>query len=436
MNLNQLKSVFKHYGCTRIYVKRLSPNDNSKNQVYLGGSFEVLNILPISQIETEAPGDWERERFKAKLNFAWIDENGMAYPAPNTQLILYPKYPEVRMSGFLLRCKNAPTELMTQRLDGRLLFLGVNNKGEILGYVSHPDSAMSREFYNLKDIENAGIFRVINIVAGNNRNELLQELLRINELGWIRSKRLDKDGNICDCNASNCGGYTLEAELGITPNGYAEPDYLGWEIKQFGVSNFDRLDSAVITLMTPEPNGGFYAEEGIVSFVMKYGYPDKKGRANRMNFGGVHKANNLHSVTNLTISLIGYDCEEKKIRNANGCIALIDQKGEPAATWSFASLLKHWNRKHNQACYVPSLSDKENGLKYRYGHTVKMGIGTDFQLFLEQMSQGKVYYDPGLKVENIDTKPKPKNRNQFRVSSKNLGSLYKTTELVNLNTVK
>jgi len=28
---------------------------------------------------------------------------------------------------------------------------------------------------------------------------------------------------------SNRGGYTLEAELGITPNGYSEPDFMGWE---------------------------------------------------------------------------------------------------------------------------------------------------------------------------------------------------------------
>jgi hypothetical protein len=31
--------------------------------------------------------------------------------------------------------------------------------------------------------------------------------------------------------SSNCGGYTLEAELGATPNGYSEPDFMGWEIK-------------------------------------------------------------------------------------------------------------------------------------------------------------------------------------------------------------
>ena len=62
MNLKNLKSLFKINGCQKIYVKKLSPNDNSKNQVYFGGSFEILNILPISEIKTEEAGDWNKER--------------------------------------------------------------------------------------------------------------------------------------------------------------------------------------------------------------------------------------------------------------------------------------------------------------------------------------------------------------------------------------
>lgn len=238
------------------------------------------------------------------------------------------------------------------------------------------------------------------------------------------------------CNAPNCGGYTLEAELGITPNGYSEPDYLGWEIKQFGVSNFERLDSAIITLMTPEPTGGYYSEQGIESFVMKYGYPDMQGREDRMNFGGIHKCDEIHNRTNLTLSLIGYDKEIGKIRNTDGRIALIDSQGNEAASWNFASMLMHWNRKHNQACYIPSMSDMSDGRKYHYGDRVKLGIGTDFQLFIDQMSNGNIYYDPGLKVENISTKPKAKNRNQFRIKSKNLQNLYKSNELVNLHQIE
>lgn len=433
MNLQNLKQIFTDNGCKKIYVKKLSPNDNSKNQVYLGGSFEILNIFPIAEIKTEEAGDWNRERFKANINFSWIQEDGNIYPAPNSQLILYPKYPEVRFSGFLARCQNPPSELMTQRLADRLLFLSVSQNGEILGFVTAPDSEIAKEFNFLTFDEEIGIFKVIDLpITLNNKQRLLEELYRINQLDWITAKRLDSFGNTLPCNASNCGGYTLEAELGITPNGYSEPDYLGWEVKQFGVSNFRRINSSIITLMTPEPTDGFYKTEGTDKFLLKYGYADKTGREDRINFGGIHKAGIRHSSTNLELQLIGFDLETGKIRNTNGRISLVDQEGIETASWSFSSMLLHWNRKHNQACYVPSLSEVADVRKYKYGNEIILGTGTDFILFLKQMAIGNIYYDPGIKMENVSTKPKIKKRSQFRIKSQYLGNLYKENETVTL----
>lgn len=433
MNLQNLKQIFADQGCKKLYVKKLSPNDNSKNQVYLGGSFEILNIFPISEIKTEDAGDWNRERFKASINFSWIREDGNIYPAPNSQLILYPKYPEVRFSGFLARCENPPSDLMTQRLADRLLFLSVSEKGEILGFVTSPDSEIAQEFNSTHFDEEIGVFKVIDLpMTVNNKQRLLEELYRIYELDWITSKRLDSSGNVLPCNASNCGGYTLEAELGITPNGYSEPDFLGWEVKQFGVANFKRINSSVITLMTPEPTDGFYRTEGTDKFLLKYGYADKTGREDRINFGGIHKAGIRHSSTNLEMQLIGFDLESGKIRNTNGRIALVDTDGIETACWSFSSMLLHWNRKHNQACYVPSLSENNEIRKYKYGNEIILGMGTDFQLFLKQMAIGNIYYDPGIKMENVSTKPKIKKRSQFRMKSQFLGNLYKDNEIVTL----
>lgn len=437
MNLQNLKRLYTDNGCQRIYVKRLSPNDNSKNQVYLGGSFEILNIFPISEINTEEAGDWNRERFKASMKFSWIDEEGNAFSAPNAQLILYPKYPEVRFSGFLANCENPPSNLMTQRLADRLLILSVSNKGTVLGYVAAPDSVIANEFNSINNYEEVGVFKIIDLPKHeNSKAKLLSELFRIHNLDWITSKRLDANGNILPCLSSNCGGYTLEAELGITPNGYSEPDFLGWEIKQFGVTNFNRINSSVITLMTPEPTDGIYKSNGTEAFLNQYGYLDKsgkEGREDRINFGGIHKVGIRHETTELEINLIGYDIESGKIRNSNGRIALIDKRGVEAASWSFASLLLHWNRKHNQACYVPSLSNSSEKRKYKYGNKVILGTGTDFQLFLKQMAIGNIYYDPGIKMENVSKKPKIKKRSQFRIKSKYLNYLYKESEIVSLS---
>jgi len=446
MNLKTLLKIFSDNSCRKVYIKRLSPNDNSKNQVYFGGSFDVLNILPIKEITSHDEGDWKRTRFKTKLDFYWVNEDGELNNAPEAQLILYPKYPEVRFSGFLKGAKDAPSDLMANRIEQRLLFLGVSDTGKVIGHVVSPESQLSKEFDTLPDLADAGVFKEITLEGStiklNSKKQLIEELKRIHQLGWIDSKRLDKNKNILPCISSNCGGYTLEAELGITPNGYSEPDYLGWEIKQFAVKDFKKYNSSVVTLMTPEPTNGFYVDSGIESFIRKYGYVDKLGREARLNFGGVHKYGNTQETTNLKLIIEGFDSESKKITNTNGFIGLIDQKENIAASWSFVSLLKHWNTKHANACYVPSLIRKDEKLypfskqQYFYGNNIMLGSSTDFSLFLKQIENGTIYYDPGIKLELAiegQRKQNIKRRSQFRIKSGNLITLYKNNEVVDLN---
>lgn len=433
MNLSNLKSLLADNGCSKIYVKSLAANDNSKNQVYFGGSFEIINVLPVSDIETVEAGDWKRERFKAKLDFAWINDNGQISPAPHAQLILYPKYPEVRFSGFLLGCKNAPSKLMANRIPDRLLFISVDKLGRTLGYVASPDSEIANEFNCLPDLEEDGVFQIVELLQiDNNRKVLLSELCRIHRLGWIESKRLNSGNGILPCRSPNCGGYTLEAELGITPNGYSEPDYLGWELKQFGVKSFNKINASVITLMTPEPTHGLYKTRGIEYFIRNYGYLDKLGRPDRMNFGGIHRVGEVHKTTHLEMTLIGFDSDTGKIRNSNGRIALVDKAGNETASWSFASMLLHWNRKHSRACYVPSISETSGSRRYQYGNNVVLGTGTDFQLFLKAMDRGNIYYDPGIKLENMSANSKIKQRSQFRIKSGYIRNLYKENEIIDV----
>ena len=64
------------------------------------------------------------------------------------------------------------------------------------------------------------------------------------------------------------------------------------------VTNYANLaTSKAVTLMTPEPNGGFYATEGVKSFVRRFGYVDRMGRDDRMNFGGIFRAGVRHGLT-------------------------------------------------------------------------------------------------------------------------------------------
>ncbi|MGD9641390.1 MAG: MvaI/BcnI family restriction endonuclease [Elusimicrobiales bacterium] len=430
MDLAGIRRIFSDLGAIKVYGTELAENDNSKNQVYLGKNFQVLNIIPnLGVFPDSSP---KETIFKAKLNFSWVNTNGTVSPAPHSKLILYPQYPEVRLSGFLSGCKNAPSELMAHRLRGRVLFLAVSTSGKIFGMVFPESASISAEFKSLNREPDAGVFVDLTCSgADNSREALLRELTRINHAGWIKSKRLDGHGALGPCNARNCGGLTLEAELGVRPNSLAEPDFLGWEVKQHKVSNFNRFTSGIVTLMTPEPIGGFYGEQGAAAFVRKFGYPDRCGREDRLNFGGIHKAGERHPLTGLTLRLIGFDGDKGVIVKDSGGIALVTDSGEISALWPFAGLLTHWVRKHARAAYVPSLTQKEP-LSYMYGDKVRLALKTDFLKFLKAMNAGSVYYDPGLKIENLSTRPTVKTRNQFRIKSKEIGALYETVETVQL----
>lgn len=436
-SLSQLIRLMLHHGATRIYAKRLSPNDNSKNQIYLGGDFSVLNIIPHNEIytdTTEAAGS-RRDRGKAGLNFFWVDEDGK-HPAPEAQLILYPKYPEVRMSGFLKGCKQAPGHILRVRDPGRVMFFGVTPRREILAYAVAPDSPMALELTS-RQWASLGVFLELPAstdLTQNPREILLGELRRIHALGWIASQKLTKDGRKLPYAARNAGGYTLEAELGISPNGYSEPDFMGWEIKQYSVTDFQSYRAKTpVTLMTPEPNGGIYKDEGVAGFLRRFGYADKSGKADRFNFGGIYTCDkDFHPDTGLKMVLNGYDRQTGKITDMDGDISLISANDEQAASWSFKGIMQHWNRKHAQAAYLPCLF-REPPPEYAYGAKALLCEQTDFILFIKALADGKIYYDPAVKIEAASSlHPVIKRRSQFRIKHTKIAEVYHQSQSVAL----
>lgn len=436
-SLSQLLKLMRDQGAERIYAKKLSPNDNSKNQVYLGGGFGALNVIPHGEIvtDTRPMAGSKQDRPKARVNFFWLDADGR-HPAPDAQLILYPDYPEVRMSGFLKGCKAAPSNLMTVRDPGRVLFFGITPQGDVLGFATGPDDPITAEL-NATPWETIGVFHELPTdltKKTSTKDILLAELRRIYGLHWIASQKLARDGQKLPYSARNGGGYTLEAELGITPNGYSEPDFMGWEVKQYGVGDFRKfLPKTPVTLMTPEPTGGIYKTEGPAEFLRRYGYPDKSGKPDRYNFGGIYTCDkDYHADTGLRIAVDGYDPASGTITDLNGGISLYNREDEVAAVWSFTGMMQHWNRKHAQAAYVPSLF-RTPPPEYSYGPRVLLCEQTDFLLFLRAFTAGVVYYDPGIKIEKASTpKPEIKRRSQFRVKHSLITQMYHHSEIVEL----
>ena len=436
-NLDLLKDQFSRHNIRKVIIKSLSPNDNSKNQLYLGMGFDAAQVFPHSAISPDQSMSSRPEpKFKADLDFSWIDATGRIDPAPYAQLILYPKYPEVRFSGFLRGINFQLSDLMGThaRIEGRLLIWGISDN-KIFGHVISPENPLSvqikSEFLDKNKLLNE--YNSLNL-SQSSKDLLIAKLFDIHSKGWISAYRLDGSGNRIEYNKSNSGGYTLEAEFGITPNGYSEPDFIDWELKQYSVPSFSKLHKKVITLMTPEPTGGVYKESGIKDFIVRYGYEDRNGRPDRLNFGGIHKVGEVHHLTGLKLVLSGYDSNRNKIINAFGAIQLIDNSATVAAEWSFSSLLDHWNRKHRHAAYIPSMKRDENGvIQYHYGNIIQLGENTDFLFFLKAMSANAIYYDPGIKMENVSSEsPKTKRRSQFRVITTNLDSLYQNFETINV----
>lgn len=430
LSLDQVLTVLRQHSATVGYLKRLAPNDNSKNQVYLGPGFEALNLLPAGSIVADKSS--HGNTFKASVDLFWLGEDGFAHRAPNAQMILYPQYPEVRMSGFLRGCSDSPNDVMTSREEGRVLVLGVSPGGNVFAYAAGADSRLASDVAGL-DLPKIGIFEQLQ-VEPDSRARLLARLKEVHERGWIDSMKLTPSGPV-PYEARNGGGYTLEACLGILPNGRGEPDFDGWEVKQHGVTCLDRADVGVLTLMTPEPSSGYYSDAGVESFLRKYGYPDKAGAVGRTNFGGVHRVGVPTALTGLTLELDGYDPASGLVTDVDGAVNLVAPDGEIAAGWPFDHMLSLWTRKHAQAVYVASMVRDAPSRQYCYGPKVQLGVGTDFLHFLAALAVGVVYYDPGIKMVEAAGRVLTKRRSQWRVKAKHVPALYDHVEIVDLTTL-
>ncbi|MCX7513445.1 MvaI/BcnI family restriction endonuclease [Frateuria hangzhouensis] len=428
-DLSTLVSRFRHLGATRVFYKLLSENDNSKQQIYLGSSFGVLTYFPYGPVRPEAGA--KDPTFKAPLEFFWVGPT-TSERAPNAQLILYSGYPEVRLSGFLRGCRTGPNEHLRpipkehrRGVDGRVLFFGITTSNQTLAYLAPTGSALAAEAI-LASHSETGLFQELAIAgptAGDSKSLLLARLREIQQLGAVPSMRLNNAGERIPYKARNGGGYTLEALLGIKPNGDASPDYLGWEVKAFGGS--------YLTLITPEPDGGYYGSEGVGAFVRRYGR--HVAEKDQMYFTGRHYYDRPDTTTSMTLGLIGFDAAKGVITDAGGRIVLTDRNGSEAATWSYSQLLTHWNRKHASAAYVPYTSQRSSEPTYRYQNPVLLGERTDFAKYLSAIAKGFVAFDPGSKVDGLTTaRPKVKARSQFRIPRERLPVLYESFEELDL----
>jgi hypothetical protein len=225
----------------------------------------------------------------------------------------------------------------------------------------------------------------------------------------------------------------LEAEFGIPANSVADADYRGWELKSLvGKRPEHIIPSKSVTVITPNPEDGYFATHGVEAFIRRYGYPDQNGVPDRLNVGGISSVTQRAPRTGLIMALTGFvPGQEGKLGTISdlmgGSVDLVDEKGRVAAAWPYPKILAHWERKHAMAVYVPVMKRRGSGgfPEFHFGCQVWLGVGTDFIRFLTCIGAGLVFQDPGHKLEGASSKnARAHSRSQFRIKWANLPALY------------
>lgn len=426
-NIESLKSAFHNLGCHEVLIKELSEKqDNSKNQIFLGSnSNEFFALMPGtvrfgtgSMSTGKSHSQKGTAKLEKKLEFYWVEDGQAPALAPNTQIIDYFQYPEIRLSGFLSECSLAPDCLRKQnqsQYGRRVLVMGISGERIFATTVTDANSNYGTALLNAPSWNKSAILKVLPTTSSGS-TPLLDPALLLAELGAIFGARhngqiLKNDGLPAHpYNAANGVGYTLESLLGIRSNATIGPDKYGFEIKS--------ISRSVVSLTTTEPDFGFRATHSLQDFLAKYGAVSKN-RANRMVFNGKHTPLVANKKSGLILSIANWD-EINHAPNGKGApdISLIDSNGDVASGWTFAHIGSSWEYKHAGAMFVQAKGFAGPPREYLYGPTVWCGMGTSALKLLENISRGHIYLDPGDEFTSTANQNK---RTQWRVAKGRLG---------------
>ena len=450
-DINQVHDLLTNAGASSIWVKRLVANNNSKQQIYLAGDPSDLSFLPLGNPSYTSAKSQKKKAgnpvIQIPVTWQWVTPNGQ-FDAPDAKLCYYPQYPEVRFSGFLRGCKEAPNELLSETKRGheenRCLFLGPvkDSAGEVTRVVALVVGAVSPAAQYVLSMETFEAGRLCPIIYQSQRQydefSVLEQAL-MNIVGRkIIPWRLRNDGTVeKPYTAPNAPGFTLEAELGVGENAIPGPDFDIWELKAIKQKSLERRYNHKVTLFTPQPDVPATGRLSTVDFVLKYGHvhtTDDDGNPTSYYFtsGDIQREGENKPGAKLELTLEGFT--DAKHFDPNGMIALYEKGTKNlAAGWSYLKLLGHWQRKHNRAAYVPYLREDKNGnTSVEFGPLITLGISTSFGLFLQSFKDGKAVYDPGDKATLIDGKWVPHARSQFRINLNDIAAIYQEVREVDM----
>ena len=470
-SLAEVQALLTKFGADRALIKLLPKNANDKNQIYWASSFSSLynNFnLTLADRGTSAsltkdkstPGTYIPEAVFE--SFDWVKRDHSRAKAKCVKVIVYTQYPEARLSGFLTVENTMPQSLSVEYTkanpeSSRMLVLARLPGGACLGFVFvGVDATLAAEVSNLPGLDGSKVCKVLDWDLG--LSEKLFSRLATIVSRPMKGCRLDVHGNTLPFSGTQVCGYTLESALDIVPNSDKCGDVDGIELKTH--------TQVKVTLFTPEPDFGLYAEpRGFEQFMRKYGYEkDGEDGVKEWRVTGVHKAGKRSSKSGLTLEVREYhvaDANNSKsdwVRNDDEGrtpfpydpstsltsklnaveVVLIDDTGFVAAGWSLERLMNNWGVKHNEVVYVSATrtqnDDKdERAAGYEYKVTFAPRVhwcrDTSAEKLLEAIKTGVIFLDPAPKLVPSNSS-KNKRRAQWRVN--NIASavekLYERTE--------
>lgn len=453
-NLEQIKTLFINTGCTGVLIKQLGKNNNDKNQIYFHHNPDFLNSifdLTFGYRTTSTSGKKKGTKKpipEAVFNhFYWLGTDASMHKVPLFKGILYAQYPEVRLSGFKAESGIMPSCLSVQFTKDhpkavRFLLIGVDADGKAFGIAMvNPKQSVVDEILTIPLHQDSKICRYLELNNADSGTEKLKYLLSQKIVGKdIKGCRLDKNGQTLPFTGTQVHGYTLEHELGIIPNASKDGDIFGIELKCF--------TSKKLTLFTPEPDGGLYAND-FQAFMLKYGY--KKNAVYR--FTGLHRANSVNEKSELSMAvwcspkgnddeLIDFRIDKPfKDQLQNLQVVLIDSDNSIAASWSLARLFNNWGVKHNEVVYIPAtVADNTVQEEVSAGFTRRVWFGSEvlwchkstLEKMLHAIVNGTIFLDPAPKLDP-DNPKNNKRRSQWRINNiyRDAPNLYQKVETVN-----
>jgi hypothetical protein len=430
-------NLLEFHGAELALLKLLPKNANDKNQIYIASDFGVLYELfdltlaeRAVSVSASVRAELGIRISEASFNkFFWMKRDGSLVEAKKVKAIVYPQYPEARLSGLQTIEGSMPQALSVgfTKLNPdakRLLVLARLPLGACIGMVYLGlSSEFEQELALLPSFERARSCKKLTIDQGNSKKleRRLAEVLGVP----LRGCRLDAYGRTLPFSGTQVCGYTLEHALGIIPNSSSDGDLYGIELKTH--------TQPKVTLFTPEPDGGEYVRD-FSAFMKKYGYQDDDGD---YRLTGIHRANVMCSKSGLTLRLreyrltgserawVAYDPRTPLTAKLDTVeVALIGQDGDVAASWSLPRLMNCWGAKHNEVVYIradkisnPDSVQTGEGYEHliTFGTTVMWCRQTSAERLLSAINDGTLYLDPAPKLHGSNPS-KNKRRSQWRVN--------------------